>query len=223
MPSVSGTRAGASHLCAQVIVEDMSASSAFRQIGYGQLPLRGVVGYPSLQMELGSPNWVSLQAKVEGWGELLNDWHFGWLEGRVMIAHTPRYRQLGEVYEVDANRVYLIVKVLSVDQIITADNRSSVDTYVEVSFDGTSRRTRVLRNSLNPVWDDEVTIPLRFASMRDISYSEVQKKGKVYVDVWGTGHNYVDHLGGCTFYLYDIFFNEKNQKRTHVSKERIIL
>ncbi|KAL8436577.1 hypothetical protein ACSSS7_001609 [Eimeria intestinalis] len=162
----------------EVIVEDMSASSAFRQIGYAQLPLRGVVGYPSLQMELGSPNWVSLQAKVEGWGELLNDWHFGWLEGRVMIAHTPRYRQLGEVCEVDPNRVYLIVKILSVDQIITADNRSSVDAYVEVSFDGTSRRTRIIRSSLNPVWDDEVTIPLRFASMRDISYSEIQKKGK---------------------------------------------
>ncbi|OEH79719.1 c2 domain-containing protein [Cyclospora cayetanensis] len=207
----------------EVIVEDMSASTSFRQIGYGQLPLRGVVGYPSLQMELGPPNWVVLQAKVEGWGDQLKEWQFGWLEGRVMIAHTPRYRQVGEVYEVDANRVYLIVKVISIDQIITADNRSSVDSYVEVSFDGTSRRTRLFRNSLNPVWEDEVTVPLRFASTRDISYSEIQKKGKVYLDVWGVGPNYVDHLGGCTFYLHDIFFNEKNQKKSHVTKERIIL
>lgn len=198
----------------------MSASSAFRQIGYGQLPLRGVVGYPSVQLELGAPNWLSLQAKVEGWGELLNEWRFGFLEGRVMIAHTPRYRQLGEVYEVDTTRVYLIVKIASIDQIITADNRSSVDSYVEVSFDGTSRRTRVFRNSLNPVWDDEVTVPLRFASTRDISYSEVQRKGKVYLDVWGVGLNYVDHLGGCTFYLHDIFFNEKNQKKGYATRER---
>lgn len=201
----------------------MSAASAFRQIGYGQLPLRGVVGYPSVQMELGAPNWVSLQAKVEGWSEQLSDWHFGWLEGKVMIAHTPRYRQVGEVYEVEGGRVYLIVKIGSIDQIITADNRSTVDAYVEVSFDGTSRRTRVIRNSLNPVWDEEVAVPLRFASIRDISYTEIQRKGKIYFDVWGVGTNYVDHLGECTLYLQDIFYNEKNQKRTQVTKERIIL
>lgn len=140
-----------------------------------------------------------------------------------MIAHTPRYRQLGEVYEVDASRVYLIVKIVCVDQIVTADNRSAVDTYVEVSFDGTTRRTRIVRNSLNPTWDDCVAVPLRFRSVNDISYSDIQKKGKVYLDVWGIGTNYVDHLGGCTFHLYDIFFNEKGQKKPVTSKERIIL
>ncbi|KAL8451603.1 hypothetical protein Emag_002646 [Eimeria magna] len=210
----------------RIVSSEQENTSAPSWDNLGEVYFRGTLrdlDATYLEMELGSPNWVSLQAKVEGWGELLNDWHFGWLEGRVMIAHTPRYRQLGEVCEVDTNRVYLIVKVLSVDQIITADNRSSVDAYVEVSFDGTSRRTRIIRSSLNPVWDDEVTIPLRFASMRDISYSEIQKKGKVHLDVWGVGNNYVDHLGGCTFYLYEIYFNEKNQRRTHVSKERIIL
>ncbi|CDJ59387.1 C2 domain-containing protein, putative, partial [Eimeria maxima] len=206
-----------------VLVEDMRGSSAFREIGYAQLPLRGVVGYPSLQVELGAPRWVCLQAKMEGWGPQLRDWRFGSIEGVVMVAHTPRYRQLGEVYDLEGNRAYLILKIIGIDQIVTADNRSSVDTYVEVSFDGTARRTRTIRNSLNPNWEEEIAVPLRFSSLKDIAFNDIQKKGKIYLDVWGTGDNYVDHLGECALYLQEIFFNEKNQKKTQVQKERIIL
>ncbi|KFG39275.1 C2 domain protein [Toxoplasma gondii GAB2-2007-GAL-DOM2] len=123
----------------------------------------------------------------------------------------------------DSDRVYLILRIKDVDQIVTPDNRPVVDSYVEVSFDGTSRRTRTVRNTLNPVWDDEVTIPLRLPAFRDITESDVTRKGKVWLDVWGTGPGYVDHLGGCSFSLYEIFFNEKHNKRNLTAMQRIDL
>ncbi|PHJ14770.1 c2 domain protein, partial [Cystoisospora suis] len=125
---------------------------------------------------------------------------------------------------VDSRRVYLIVRIKDVDQIVTPDNRPAVDCYVEASFDGTSRRTRVVRNTLNPQWDDEVTVPLRLPSFHDITVSDLTRKGKVWLDVWGCGsQGYVDHLGGCCFSLYEVFFNEKHSKRNPVPKERIDL
>ncbi|KYK66035.1 C2 domain protein, partial [Toxoplasma gondii TgCatPRC2] len=207
----------------QVVVEDTTAPKVMRQIGYGQIPLRGVVDYSCLSTELGTPMWLALQAKMEGWGHELKEWCFGFVEGTVMVAHLPRYRQLGEVSESDSDRVYLILRIKDVDQIVTPDNRPVVDSYVEVSFDGTSRRTRTVRNTLNPVWDDEVTIPLRLPAFRDITESDVTRKGKVWLDVWGTGPGYVDHLGGCSFSLYEIFFNEKHNKRNLTAMQRIDL
>ncbi|CDJ46934.1 C2 domain-containing protein, putative [Eimeria brunetti] len=160
---------------------------------------------------------------MEGWGGPLGDWRFGAIEGRATIAHTPRYGQVGEVYELEGGRAYLILKIGAIDQIVTPDNRNAVDAYVEVSYDGTSRKTRTLKASLNPSWDEEIAVPLRFPSLRDIAYTDIQKKGKIYLDVWGAGTNYVDHLGECTLYLQEIFFNEKNQKKSQVQKERLIL
>ncbi|KFG39272.1 putative C2 domain protein, partial [Toxoplasma gondii GAB2-2007-GAL-DOM2] len=83
----------------QVVVEDTTAPKVMRQIGYGQIPLRGVVDYSCLSTELGTPMWLALQAKMEGWGHELKEWCFGFVEGTVMVAHLPRYRQLGEVSE----------------------------------------------------------------------------------------------------------------------------
>ncbi|ANQ11016.1 Uncharacterized protein PCOAH_00052390 [Plasmodium coatneyi] len=203
-------------------VEDMSAPKSTREIGTCQIPLKGVVDYPYVAHQLEAPPWLIEEAKYEDWESKLEEWKFGTVDGKVIIARVPRYRQTGDIYHLDCRYAYLIVHIFNIDQIVTVDNVKELDTYVEVSFDETSRRTRTVKKTLSPNYDSQVAIPLRFNHKNQVNYQNFSKKGRIYIDVWGKADDIV-YVGGVSITPYEIFFNEKNAKRKKSRLEHIDL
>ncbi|EUD64899.1 hypothetical protein C922_04743 [Plasmodium inui San Antonio 1] len=203
-------------------VEDMSAPKSSREIGTCQIPLKGVVDYPYVAHQLEAPPWLIEEAKYEGWEDKLEEWKFGTVDGKVIIARVPRYRQMGDIYHMDCRYAYLIVHIFNIDQIVTVENVKELDTYVEVSFDETSRRTRFVKKTLSPNYDSQISIPLRFNHKSQVNYQNFSKKGRIYIDVWGKADDIV-YVGGVSITPYEIFFNEKNVKRKKSRLEHIDL
>ncbi|KJP87388.1 hypothetical protein AK88_02945 [Plasmodium fragile] len=203
-------------------VEDMSAPKSNREIGTCQIPLKGVVDYPYVSHQLEAPPWLIEEAKYEGWEGKLEEWKFGTVDGKVIIARVPRYRQMGDMYHVDCRYAYLIVHIFNIDQIVTVENVKELDTYVEVSFDETSRKTRLVKKTLSPNYDSQIAIPLRFNNKSQVNYNNFSKKGRIYIDVWGKADDIV-YVGGVSITPYEIFFNEKNVKRKKTKLEHIDL
>ncbi|VUZ99135.1 double C2-like domain-containing protein, putative [Plasmodium vivax] len=206
----------------QIKVEDMSAPKSSREIGMCQIPLKGVVDYPYVAHQLEAPPWLIEEAKYEGWESKLEEWKLGTVDGKVIIARVPRYRQMGDIYHLDCRYAYLIVHIFNIDQIVTVDNVKELDTYVEVSFDETSRRTRFVRKTLSPNYDSQIAIPMRFNHKNQVNYQNFSKKGRIYIDVWGKADDIV-YVGGVSITPYEIFFNEKNVRRMKSKLEHIDL
>ncbi|CDU20941.1 double C2-like domain-containing protein, putative [Plasmodium yoelii] len=201
-----------------VKVEDMSAPKDAREIGVCQIPLKGIVDYPHIMHELEASPWIIEEAKCEGWDKKLKEWKFGKLEGKVIVGRVPRYRQIGDIYHIDNKHVYLIVHILNIDQIVTVDNIKELDSYVEVSFDETSRRTKIVKKSLTPNYDSHIAIPLRFNNKNEMDYENFSKKGCIYIDVWGKTDDII-YIGGISITPYEIFYNEKNARRKKTKLE----
>ncbi|VWU49711.1 double C2-like domain-containing protein, putative, partial [Hepatocystis sp. ex Piliocolobus tephrosceles] len=201
-------------------VEDMSAPKGARNIGTCIVPLKGIVDYPYITHDLEAPPWVIEEAKYEGWYNKLTEWKFGSAEGRVAISCIPRYRQQGDIYYIDSKHTYLMVHILNVDQIITMENIKELDTYVEVSFDETSRRTKLIKKSLKPNYDTQLAIPLRFSNKNQMTYENFCNKGVIYIDVWGQTDEIV-YIGGISVTPHEIFFTEKNIRRDTTKLEYI--
>ncbi|SCP03711.1 double C2-like domain-containing protein, putative [Plasmodium malariae] len=206
----------------QIKVEDMTAPKRLRIVGTCQIPLKGIVDYPYVMHELEAPTWLVEEAKYEGWEKKLEEWKLGSLEGKVVIQRVPRYRQVGDLYHLDNKHCYLIVHIYNIDQIVTVDNIKELDSYVEVSFDETSRRTRLVKKTLTPNYDSQIAIPLRFNTKNDVNYQNFSKKGFIYIDVWGKTEDII-YIGGICITPYEIFFNEKNVKRGKTKLEHIDL
>ena len=53
---------------------------------------------------------------------------------------------------------YLCIKILSIDLIVTPDQRplDQLDTFVEVQYDGRSSATKTVQDSLNPLFNEEI-------------------------------------------------------------------
>ncbi|CAD2105753.1 double C2-like domain-containing protein, putative [Plasmodium vinckei lentum] len=201
-----------------VKVEDMSAPKDAREIGVCQIPLKGIVDYPHIMHELEASPWIVEEAKCEGWSKKLKEWKFGKLEGKVVVGRVPRYRQIGDMYHIDNKYYYLIVHISNIDQIVTVDNVKELDSYVEVSFDETSRRTKIVKKSLTPNYDSYIAIPLRFNNKNELNYENFSKKGSIYIDVWGKTDDII-YIGGISITPYEIFYNEKNARRKKTKLE----
>ncbi|CEL97888.1 unnamed protein product [Vitrella brassicaformis CCMP3155] len=140
---------------------------------------------------------------------------FGRVEGKVAVENKPRYRQIGSVMEMDNDKIYVIVKVVKIDQLHTSDEADHIDSYVEVTFDGMANRSRHVVDSLSPTYQHELSFVVNLRNTERISAEEVQNKGPVHIDVWGnsTGDVSNEHLGWTTIYLNEVLFTPDGKPR----------
>eukprot|EP00923_Selenidium_pygospionis_P034239 GHVN01059777.1.p1 GENE.GHVN01059777.1~~GHVN01059777.1.p1 ORF type:complete len:1658 (+),score=314.68 GHVN01059777.1:177-5150(+) len=203
-----------------VEVEDMTATRRRRLIAKGTISLQGVVDYSFLRVDMGPPSWLTLMAKLEGWQAGMKKWKFGTVEGKVSIANIPKYRQFGEVVVYDKNRIYLFVSVQEIDNLVTPEQRASADSFVQFSFDGQSKLTRIIEHSIQPAYNCEVAIPMRLPDKSEISASDIEGKDRVWLDVWAKGATMNEHCGACSFTLWDLVYERKQgQHRRKIDKK----
>lgn len=182
-----------------------------------QVPLRGVLDKSDIRANLLPENWVF---EAEN-GRFAYKMQCGVLQGNIGIAHQPRYMQLEDLAdEIDFRKRYLFVKVVKVDAVITPDTRPTdeLDTFVEVNFDGMTKRTRVIQNDPSPAYNDEFIFELALAKSyssktlvedNEQVWEEIEIKGPVHFDLWAEGLVANEHLGSCEVFLKEILADER--------------
>jgi len=201
-------------------------------VGFAKIPLKGAIDHGDVKINLLPAPWLRRYNDVETM-QLMD---CGYLEGHISIQHRPRHYQGEEgAYELDFNKPYLFVKVVKIDRIVTPDMRPTdeIDTFVEVTFDGMSRKTRLMEDDIAPFGDKlvfDLLLPLlhgengetlKFdASMQNSEHiwHEIEGKGPIHVDVWAKGPLCNEHLGWCEVFLSEILTNESGEARDHVDK-----
>lgn len=201
----------------QVSVLDFKRARPKQCVSQVTVPLQGVVDYAYLRATLSAPGWLARQAKAEGWGSVVTSaWSFGSVEGKIAIANTPRHRQTGNAGNVDVSRVNLCVLIKKVEPVVTLEDRKDVKPFVQVSFDGDSRSTRVIPGATTPEFNELLIIPMQLPDKLEVLQQDLESKGKISIDVWSREPSGNEHCGGLSFALAAICFDAKGHQRERV-------
>ncbi|CAE7660623.1 DNAH7, partial [Symbiodinium microadriaticum] len=133
--------------------------------------------------------------------------------------------------ELDLRKRYLFVKVIKVvpDRVVTPDTRPTdeIDTFVEVTFDGVAKRTRICQDDVSPSFNDDLIFELALAKTgqgtslqedNEATWEELERKGPVFIDLWTVGSKANEHLGSVESFLQDILVDETGQPQKEVSR-----
>ncbi|CAK9034390.1 Centrosomal protein of 76 kDa (Cep76) [Durusdinium trenchii] len=154
----------------------------------------------------------------------------GLLQGHVAVDHRPRYQQTDDVSdELDLRKRYLFVKVIKVDRVVTPDTRPTdeIDTFVEVTFDGVAKRTRICQDDVSPSFNNDLVFELSLAKTssknerqddNEATWEELERKGPVFIDLWTIGSKSNEHLGSVEAFLQDILVDEVGQPQKEVTR-----
>ena len=138
------------------------------------------------------------------------------------MGYRPEYKQRDDMMadEVDQEKRYLFVNVLRVDMVVTPDTRptTEIDTFVDVTFDGTTQRTRIVQDDESPTFNDEFCfeVVLRGAEGSEVeetkdTWEEIAGKSPVHFDLWTEGNTSNEHLGSCDCFLAEVLVNEQGE------------
>eukprot|EP00913_Durusdinium_trenchii_P032221 g30170.t1 len=112
-----------------------------------EIPLRGVLEHGEVKATLRPAPWFygleEILFAVGGWSMSVTD----------PLGRDPSWKR------------YLFVKVIKVDRVVTPDTRPTdeIDTFVEVTFDGVAKRTRICQDDVSPSFNDDLVFELSLA------------------------------------------------------------
>ncbi|CAJ1447128.1 unnamed protein product [Effrenium voratum] len=191
-----------------------------------ELPLRGVLEHGEVKASLRPAPWFFSLAD----GGRAHRQRCGLLQGHVAVENRPRYQQTDDVSdELDLRKRYLFVKVIKVDRVVTPDTRPTdeIDTFVEVTFDGVAKRTRICQDDVSPSFNDDLVFELALAKTSssnemqedtEATWEELERKGPVFIDLWTVGSKSNEHLGSVEAFLQDVLVDEAGQPQKEVSR-----
>ena len=106
----------------------------------GGLLKRDLIGTKTIALR-GSVDSGSIRADVLQRNSFSSG-HSCTLKCRLQIDRMPLYRQTGEITYLESNQQYLCVNVLRVDNVLLANDRGVVNTFVDVEWGGLTKRTK---------------------------------------------------------------------------------
>eukprot|EP00742_Colponemidia_sp_Colp-10_P006244 GILJ01006691.1.p1 GENE.GILJ01006691.1~~GILJ01006691.1.p1 ORF type:complete len:1125 (+),score=212.68 GILJ01006691.1:105-3479(+) len=197
---------------AQIKVYDYDRFTKNELIGSNQVPLKGILEYNFMKTDLGYREKIvdataELTGKKSKQGKKTEIRSGGLVYGSVNIEPVPQFRQTGSLVQLHAKRMYLIVKVVRAENLIAMDVSGVCDPFVTVEWDRTQQSTRVVEDTLRPVWNEELIFQVRLLndhSKDNELKNELQKKGPVKVNVWDADAESNKPLGETLIALHEI-------------------
>eukprot|EP00698_Gefionella_okellyi_P002914 TRINITY_DN12762_c0_g1_i1.p1 TRINITY_DN12762_c0_g1~~TRINITY_DN12762_c0_g1_i1.p1 ORF type:complete len:1081 (-),score=206.26 TRINITY_DN12762_c0_g1_i1:6-3248(-) len=167
----------------QVKVYHFDLTGKNKLVGFVSIPMRGVIEYGYVDAELGLPI-------AEGSTQLKRT---GRIEGYIAFDGLTPHQQFGEVVIMKPGRAYLVVKVQYASRLKPPKGKPLTDGFVVVSWNGVKQETKVIKQTVNPQFDDVLVFPLRFVH---VSAEALAETGPISVQVFHKSDDGNDYLGG---------------------------
>ncbi|KAK2952540.1 putative tRNA uridine 5-carboxymethylaminomethyl modification enzyme GidA [Blattamonas nauphoetae] len=156
------------------------------KMGETRLPLRGLLDLGFFDTQL----------------EYKNDYG-GKISGYISIDAFPTYHQTQDKIELKPYYTYLCIDVNSCKDLVAVDTTGYSSAYVVAEWDGAKQQTRVVRDDLNPVFQELLFIPVRIAKSR-IKPEVFVKKGPLVLSVYHSSEVGQAFLGSVTLHINKI-------------------
>ncbi|KAH8741071.1 membrane protein, partial [Cryptosporidium ryanae] len=215
-----GTIADLENSFLDVEVIDTNKDKSINLQAKTHIPLKGLIETSTvIESKLSEPLWLAEKVKNTDERRNFAAWEFGLITGNISFINYPKQRQKGNFVNFIKDRVYLMVKILKVDNIITLENIEDFQIHASITHQGlTSRSTTIYGNgSSNIVQDDYVVFPLQLPPISELYSFHLESLAEIYVDLWVSSKNNqftkTEHAGYTSFTIWDTMYNIKGTKR----------
>ncbi|KAK6590558.1 membrane protein [Cryptosporidium xiaoi] len=184
------------------------------------IPLKGLIETSTIiESKLSEPLWLVEKVKNTDKRRNFAAWEFGLMTGNISFINYPKQRQKGNFVNFIKDRVYLMIKILKVDNIITLENIEDFQIHASITHQGlTSRSTTMCGNGSGSILqDDYVVFPLQLPPISELYSFHLESLAEIYVDLWvsskNTQYTKTEHAGYTSFTIWDTIYNIKGTKR----------
>ncbi|OII77269.1 hypothetical protein cand_019790 [Cryptosporidium andersoni] len=189
------------------------------------IPLKGLIESSTVvESTLTSPLWLTESSKSPIRSDLAT-WYFGTILGTISFTHYPLQRQKGGLIHFIPDRVYLLVKIKQVDNIVTFENLDFAQIRASVTHHGLTARTSGVgessRSSSSSLFSDYIVFPLQLPPISQLYTHHLESLDDVYIDLWVNSIDQikkVEHAGFTSFTIWDTLFTAKGVKRSITEK-----
>lgn len=120
------------------------------------------------------------------------------------IPFRPKYRQTGQILDIDEDHMYLFVKLVKIDRLRPQPDRDDVDSFVEVMYDGVVKNSTTVFSSTSPHYQSELVFTVGVDDVNHVTAPELEAMGPIVIDVWGSADIGNQHLGWTEVHLAEI-------------------
>ncbi|KAL3127096.1 membrane protein [Cryptosporidium hominis] len=215
-----GTIADLENCFIDIDVIDCNKDKTINSQARTHIPLKGLIETNTvIESNLSEPLWLAEKVKKTEERRILATWEFGMITGNISFKNYPSQRQKGNFIHFVKDRLYLMIKIIKVDNIITFENLENTLVNISITHQGlTSKSNSNICSSLKdrPI-DDYIILPLQLPPISELYFFHLESLGEIYIDLWVTSDNQngskMQHAGFTSFTIWDTIFSIKGAKR----------
>ncbi|KAJ1607449.1 membrane protein [Cryptosporidium canis] len=184
------------------------------------IPLKGLVESNTvIESNLYEPLWLLRKVNKTEERRLLATWEFGTITGNISFKNYPLQRQKGNFIHFVKDRLYLMIKIIRIDNIITFENLENPQVNISVTHQGlTAKSNSILSNGQKEKpTDDYIIFPLQLPPISELYFFHLESLGEIYIDLWVSSNNQnnskMQHAGFTSFTIWDTIYSIKGTKR----------
>ncbi|KAF7456909.1 double C2-like domain-containing protein [Cryptosporidium felis] len=215
-----GTIADLENCFLDIEVIDVKKERTFNSQARTYIPLKGLIENSTVvESKLSEPLWLAEKIiKTEERREIAK-WEFGMITGNISFKNYPSQRQRGSFVHFAKDRLYLLIKITKVDNIITFENLGDSQVNVSITHQGLTAKSNInIGNGLkDKMIDDYIVFPLQLPPLPELFFFHLESLGEIYIDLWAASTNQNDsrtqHAGYTSFTIWDTIYTIKGTKR----------
>lgn len=215
-----GTIADLENCFIDIEVLDHSKDREINSQARTHIPLKGLIESNTVvESNLHEPLWLAEKVNKTEERRVLATWEFGMITGNISFKNYPSQRQKGNFIHLVKDRLYLMIKIIRVDNIITFENLEDSQLNISVTHQGlTAKSNSILCNNQRerPI-DDYIIFPLQLPPISELYFFHLESLGEIYIDLWVTSNNQnnsvMQHAGFTSFTIWDTMYYIKGTKR----------
>ncbi|OII74844.1 uncharacterized protein cubi_02976 [Cryptosporidium ubiquitum] len=215
-----GTIADLENCFIDVEVIDNNKDRAINSQARTHIPLKGLIETNTVvESNLYEPLWLTEKINKTEERRIIATWEFGMITGNISFKNYPSQRQKGNFIHFVKDRLYLMIKIIKIDNIITLENLEDTKVNISITHQGLTAKSNsnVCGNLKDKPIEDYIIFPLQLPPISELYFFHLESLGEIYIDLWVTSNNQsgskMQHAGFTSFTIWDTIYSIKGTKR----------
>ncbi|KAH8582535.1 membrane conserved in eukaryotes [Cryptosporidium sp. chipmunk genotype I] len=215
-----GTIADLENCFMDIEVIDYNKDKAINTQAKTHIPLKGLIETNTVvESNLSEPLWLAEKVNKTEERRILATWEFGIITGNISFKNYPLQRQRGNFIHFVKDRLYLVIKIIKVDNIITFENLENTQVNISITHQGLTSKSNsnICSNLKDRPTDDYIILPLQLPPISELYFFHLESLGEIYIDLWVNSDNQssskMQHAGFTSFTIWDTIYSIKGTKR----------